>query len=270
MDGQALVDRLDVLFASVGDLCAELSAGEWEAPTECPGWSVKDNLSHIVGMESRLLGRPAPDHKPAEAAHVRNPIGESNEVDVDWRRSRSAAEVVAEFQEVAAERLATLRNFEEKDFAAESWTPTGPGTVADFLAIRLLDIWVHEQDMRRAVGRPGHREGPVAEHALDRLASGLPFVVGKKAAAPDGTTVVFEVLGPSARKVAVAVEGGRARPVEPVPELPTAILTLDQDVFTRLTCGRADPAAVLAAGEVTLSGDTDLARRVVEAMNFMM
>jgi uncharacterized protein (TIGR03083 family) len=270
MDAQALVDRLETLFASVGDLCAGLSPTDWEVATECPGWSVKDNLSHIVGMESRLLGRPAPDHKPAEAAHVRNPIGESNEVDVDWRRSRAPAEVVAEFEEVAEERLATLRNFQAEDFAAESWTPTGPGTVADFLAIRLLDIWVHEQDMRRAVGRPGHREGPVVEHALNRLASGLPFVVGKKVGAPEGSTVVFEVLGPSARKVGVTVEGGRARIVEPAPDLPTAILTLDQDVFTRLACGRADPGAVLAAGEVTLSGDTDLARRVVESMNFMI
>jgi uncharacterized protein (TIGR03083 family) len=223
-----------------------------------------------VGMESRLLGRPVPDHKPAEAAHVRNPIGQSNEVDVDWRRHRPPTEVLAEFEEVAAERLARLRASTPEDFAAEAKTPVGPGTMADFLAIRLLDIWVHEQDMRRAVGRPGHREGPVAEHALDRLASGLPYVVGKKAAASDGSTIVFEVLGPSARKLAVGVEDGRARPLVPVPELPTAILTLDQDVFTRLACGRADPAAVLAAGEVTLSGDTDLARRVVESMNFMI
>jgi uncharacterized protein (TIGR03083 family) len=270
MEAQALVDRLEILFDSIRALAQNLTPEEWEAATDCPGWSVKDNLSHIVGLESRLLGRPVPDHKPPAGAHVRNPIGEANEIDVDWRRSRSPAEVVAEFDEVAAERLATLRAGTHEDFAAESWTPTGPGTVADFLAIRLLDIWAHEQDMRRAVGRPGHRDGPVVEHALGRLASGLPYVVGKKAAAPDGTTVVFEILGPSARKAAVGVKGGRARPIEPVPELPTAIVTLDQDVFTRLTCGRADPTAVLNSGEVTLSGDTDLARRVVLQMNFMI
>jgi uncharacterized protein (TIGR03083 family) len=270
MEPRVLVDCLDSLFGSLRSLTAELDPDEWDLPTDCPGWSVKDNLSHIVGMESRLLGRPPPDHKAPEAAHVRNPIGESNEVDVDWRRPRPPAEVVAEFEEVAAERLADLRAYSDEDFAAESWTPLGPGTKADFLAIRLVDIWVHEQDMRRAVGRPGHREGPVAEHALDRLASGMPFVVGKKAAVPDGSSVVFEILGPSARKLAVAVQGGRARPVEPVPKLPTAIVTLDQDAFTRLACGRADPEEVLASGEVTLSGDSDLACRVVSNMNFMI
>jgi hypothetical protein len=33
--------------------------------------------------------------------------------------------------------------------------------------IRIFDCWVHEQDMRRATGRPGHLTGPVVHTTSD-------------------------------------------------------------------------------------------------------
>ena len=62
---------------------------EWEKTTDCPGWSVKDNLSHIIGTEATILGRPAPDHDPGEKPWIRNPVGAGNEIHVDYRRSRT-------------------------------------------------------------------------------------------------------------------------------------------------------------------------------------
>ncbi|HET7721905.1 MAG TPA: fatty acid desaturase, partial [Acidimicrobiales bacterium] len=35
-----------------------LHEAQWETPTECPGWRVKDLYSHVVGTELMLLGRP--------------------------------------------------------------------------------------------------------------------------------------------------------------------------------------------------------------------
>ena len=54
----------------------------------------------------------------------------------------------------------------------------------DLLPFRVFDAWVHEQDMRRAVGRPGDLDTPVAAAALDRIVGTMPFVVGKRAGAP--------------------------------------------------------------------------------------
>ena len=44
-------------------------------------------------------------------------------------------------------------------------TPAGPDTYGRFMRVRIFDCWMHEQDIRRAVGRPGHVEGP----AVDRV-----------------------------------------------------------------------------------------------------
>jgi uncharacterized protein (TIGR03083 family) len=268
-DDRALVDTLARAWWGIHDLCADLTEADWAAPTDCPGWSVKDHLSHIAGTEARLLGRPVPAHTPADSPHVHNEIGAWNEIDVDWRRPRSGPEVLAEFDEVTTERSRQLRSYTAEDFDRNSWTPAGPGKVRDFLAIRILDIWVHDQDIRRALGRPGHRHGPVVERTMGRLFAGMPYVVGKRVAPPDGTTVTFEVAGPAGRTYAVVVEAGRAKPLPEPPPTPSALLSMDQDVFVQLACGRGDAKELLDTGAVRLEGDEALGRAVIVNMNFM-
>ena len=146
---QQMVDLMEAVWRSIDGLCADLTPEQWALPTECPGWAVQDQVSHLVGSECRLLGRPAPDHEPADTSHVQNEVGQSNEVLVDYRRQFSGAEVLAEFREITAERLGVLRAMTEEDFAAETPNPLGSGPYTDLLAIRIYDAWVHEQDMRR-------------------------------------------------------------------------------------------------------------------------
>ncbi len=64
MDDKELVDNLERAWASIAQLCSELQESQWKTGTDCPGWSVQDQVSHLAGTESRLLGRPAPDHVP--------------------------------------------------------------------------------------------------------------------------------------------------------------------------------------------------------------
>ena len=117
--------------------------------------------------------------------------------------------------------MASLRALDEAGFGADSWTPMGPGTVRDLLGFRVFDAWVHEQDMRRAVGDPGDLESAAAEEALTMMFDAMPYVVGKKVGAPDGCTVVFLLTGPLARAVSIGVVDGRARRLDDRPEVPT-------------------------------------------------
>ena len=189
---------------------------------------------------------------------------------MDWRRSWLGTQVLEEFREVTAERLVALRALPPEGFAAETDTPIGPGTFADFLRIRIFDAWVHEQDIRRAVGQPGHMQGPVARHSIGRTALAMPYVVARRASAPDGSTTVFRVTGEAGQTVSIRVRERRGSRLEEEPASPTVTLTMDAETFVCLGCGRCDPSQALSQGRIAIEGDTALGEVIVRGMNIMV
>ena len=262
------IAALGQCFASITSLGDDLTESEWKTATDCPGWSVQDNLSHLIGIERMLEGLSPTMHKAAPADHVKNPIGEANENEIDVRRPLRGADVLKEWKEISTQRMATLRSADVAYFDESAMTPTGPGTVGDFLSIRVLDSWVHEQDMRRAVGKPGNLGGPAAEHTVDRLMRTVPIVVGKRAGTPEGASVVIDVTGDVTRHVVCMVTGGRAAVVADEPTTPLAHITMDVETFVMLATGRATAEAMEA--RVTYTGDVEHGRKVTGALNMMI
>ena len=257
-------------WGALAEVCYELSSTEWALPTECPGWDVKDLLSHLIGIERSIMGEPAPEWDGPLGAHVRNDVAAMNERWVAVRRPRPGAAVRAEFVEVTDARLAELEARTEDQWAVVGWSPVGDVPYAVFMEVRVFDSWVHEQDARRALDRPGGSGNRASALSLDRVQGAMPFVVGKQAGCAEGTAVRFEVVGPGndARTFTIVVEGGRARPVGDEVD-PAVTLSLSSVDFARLGCGRATAAKVEAAGGVAVTGDAVVGRRVLGAMNFM-
>ncbi len=261
---------LEHVWSSMAELGGSLTEAEWKAPSECPGWTVQDNLVHITALERFILGDPLPSEDvPDDLPHVKNDIGRSNERWIESRRAWTGADALAEFVATTDARIAQLRALDDDGFAADSWTPMGPGTVAGLLGFRIFDSWVHEQDMRRALARPGDLDSAAARFSTGMMLDVLPYVVGKKVGAPDGSTVVLTLTGPIAVTTAVATTDGRARPVDPVPEDPTVTLSLASDDYARLACGRSDPAEALVTGVVAIEGDVELGGALVHQLNYM-
>jgi uncharacterized protein (TIGR03083 family) len=266
----ALKAQLDEVWTSLGTLGAGLSDADWRAPTSCPGWSVAAQYAHVVGTESMILGRPNPEVDPGRPDHVRNDIGGFNEAWVVSLASEPRESVLARLAEVTSARRAAMAEMTEDDFVAPSWTPVGQADYRRFMQIRVFDCWVHEQDVRDAVDRPGHDDGPVAEQSVDEIVRALGYIVGKKAAAPPGSSVRISLTGPVKRDIEVAVVDGRARAVAGINGSPTTTLTMSSTAFTRLASGRVAAASVMtgAFGGVTLAGDTTFGERIVAALPF--
>lgn len=263
-----VIDQLAATWASMVRLCDDLGPDEWERSTDCPGWSVRDQLAHVIGTESALMGRTSPP--PAgEAPHIKNPMGALNEAWVASFRGRPGREVLAEFRAVTEMRLEALRAMTDEELDAEMVGPVGPQPYREFLQIRLMDSWVHEQDIRRAVDRPGHLDGPAAEAALARLLGSLAYVVGKRAGAPDGASVSLHLTGPLARTVDIEVAQGRARVAEGGTSPAAVTLGMTAEAYARLASGRLTGEAAIASGEVTIEGDRDLGTAVLEHLNVL-
>ena len=262
------INTLEQTWRSMTEFCNSLTEAEWKTMTQLPKWTVQDNLSHIIGTESSMHGLPRPDHTASDKSHVKNPIGDMNEDDVDVRRGRSGAEVLAEWKTLMEMRLEKFRTADDAYFAQEMMNPTGPGTLADFLHVRVLDCWAHEQDMRRAVNKPGNQGGRAAEHTIDRLIRTIPIVVGKRAGTPEGGCVVIRITGAVQRVVATTVVEGRAQLGVSGPADAICDISMDSDTFTQLAMGRA--SAEELATNISISGDAEHAHQVVSQFNMMI
>lgn len=259
---------LDQTWRTIAGLCADLDEAGFMTPTELPGWTIKDVLSHILGTERSLRGEMPPDIDAA-GDHVRNDLGAFNERWVESLRAHSGAEVLAQFREVTEAQAADRYRLTAEELAEPGPTVFGEMPLEQWLDVRLFDSFSHEQDIRRTLHRPGSMEGEPARRAVLRGVSVLPRAVGKAARGmPDGIRFEAVVDGVVGGRWVVTVSDGRGALEEEPPEGGvSAGLRADADAFLRLVWGRVTPEGAERGGGLTLSGDTGLARRVALGLN---
>src|ERR1700722_3525565 len=148
-------NALGETWGALAEVSWELSATEWGLPTECPGWDVKDQLSHLIGIERAIMGEPGPEWPGPLGGHVKNDFAATNERFVAVRRALPGPTVRTEFVDVTTTRLAQLDGLSAAEWAALGWSPVGEVPRAEFMTVRVFDSWVHEQDVRLALDRPG-------------------------------------------------------------------------------------------------------------------
>jgi uncharacterized protein (TIGR03083 family) len=129
--------------ADLADFLATLAPQDWEAPSLCSKWSVKDVVAHVISYEE--LGTSGLVKRFAKGWIVR-----ANQVGVD------------EFAALSPQQLL--------DFLRNHLEPSGLTSGFGGM-IALVDGTIHHQDIRRSLGRP--RSVPA-----DRLERVLGLVPG--------------------------------------------------------------------------------------------
>jgi uncharacterized protein (TIGR03083 family) len=271
LDQQAVLAGLSAVWQDIDALVSGLDDAQWEAQTSLPGWSVHDVVAHVIGTESMLqgVGTPEADVDVSTLKHVRNDIGVMNEHWVRKMRGLSADELLDKFRIVTDERRQSLAEMSDASWNEVTATPAGPDTYGRFMRVRIFDCWMHEHDIRDAIGQKASDvTGPPAHLALDEMAASMGFVVGKLGGAPDGSRVSIELTGPLARTINVAVEG-RGKVVDDFGgQPPTTTIKLDGLLFTRLAGGRTTMDQ--HADAISYSGDEAVGRRIVEHLNYVI
>ncbi len=250
------VDSFTRVLEHVGD-------DQWATPTDLPGWDVHAIAAHTAHLESLLAGRPHDDVEVGEAPHARGMMGQFTEQGVVARRDRTPDALITEIRESTTARHTQLLADPPTDASAPAPGPFGAigWTTGLLLRNRPLDVWMHEQDVRRALDLPGNLDSAPARHSADYLMESLPFVVAKRAQAPVGSVVRLEVAGHDP-VTAVVGEDGRGRPADPDDGAPTVTLATDRETFVVLAGGRRPDER----GGVRVSGDAELGERVLAAM----
>ena len=121
-------------------------------------------------------------------------------------------------------------------------------------------MWVHEQDVREATGRPMTTTGVGAAYVAGIMTKVFPMTLRRL---PTGTAVVAHITGPQGRTLAARVgEDGRATPFDPA-EGSDVTLELDDITWLRLTGGRISPEEAT----VGVTGDEGTAAIVLGRLN---
>lgn len=267
-DAALLWGYVETWRTSIDDVVAllrALSPDDWDLPTDLPGWDVRAVAAHLAHFEAVLAGLPQEEVSVEEAEHIKNAMGRYTEEGVVARQEWEPKQIVDELEEATRLRWAELEAAPPVD-AAEIPARTPGGLQwgwGRLLANRAIDVWIHEQDIRRAVGVPGGLDTAGARHVLATIVTSFPYIVGKMAGAPAGSTVALRITGSLESEAAVAVgDDGRARPTEELPDDPTVSLLMDFETAAILYGGRRSPDEV----EVAVTGDPTLARAVLDGM----
>ncbi|MCX3063868.1 maleylpyruvate isomerase family mycothiol-dependent enzyme [Streptomyces beihaiensis] len=263
---QSSADAWTHSVEAISELVTPLTEGEWNRATPCPGWSVRDIVSHVIGVDCEMLGDPRPIHSlPRDLYHVQTEAQRYQEVQVDVRRHHTAPEMVSELEYTIIRRSRHLRN-ESRDPETIVRGPRGIEETLEFaLRRRAFDIWVHEQDLRTALGKPGNLDSPGAHITRDMVLAVLPKIVAKDAGAPANSAVVFDVHGPVEFLRTVRVDAQGKGTIDGSPSLgPAATLSMDWETFVRLACGRVTPDA--ASDRLKTEGDPALVTAILTAM----
>lgn len=265
-DQRLLSEYVDVWWQAINDftdLLEELDEADWAAPTDLPGWDVKAVASHVAHLEGVLAGAPEETADVGEPEHVTGPMGLYTEVGVLNRRGASPDAIINEIRAAATARHTALLADPPTDGSAKPEPIFGgvPWDWRTLLRNRPLDVWMHEQDIRRAVDRPGGMDSAAARHTAVHLAESLGYVLAKRLGAPAGTSVVLEMEGSPPFAYAVN-DAGRGERLGDVPAAPTVRLRMDREAFIRLAGGRCEPEP----GTVHVEGDHDLSQRLLDAL----
>lgn len=250
---------LESCYAQFEGLCADLTAADWQTRSLCPEWTVHEVVQHVTSIEAVMAGwLPEDDATPPPFEKAAAFLEGSDD----------PAVLAEKVHAVYDHRRRDLSALTEADLDRPSWMPVGPGTYGRFLEIRVFDFWVHERDITTPLGRATDDSGLAAEIALAEVEGSIGYIVGKKVGLPDGKSLTFDLTGPIARRIHVAVDG-RAKRVDHL-DNPDTTLTTDSTTFIQLACGRIDPQAQIDAGKVTWSGDEEIGDRAARNLRFTM
>lgn len=251
-------------------LLGALSAEQWEAPTACPGWSVKDLTAHILADD---LGNLSGGRDRYAAAYLGPEAGWDelvrfiNEQNETWVRAarRLSPRVLTEMLGDVGER--TVAYYRSLDPLAPGWVVSWAGPEPApwwlHLAREYTERWAHQEQIREAVGAAGLRERRLFAPVLDTYVHALPHTY-REVPATEGTHVRLTITGDAGGEWSLVQHGGRWGLFEGVGAEPAAGVTLDQDTAWRLFTKGIDRDAVRP--RLVVEGDARLATPLLDAV----
>jgi uncharacterized protein (TIGR03083 family) len=272
-----IVGLLDEERDALLQLLRDISPAEWDAPTECPAWTVKGIATHLLGDDLSLLSRQRDGAPPAIVPRADGRGFEGLMVEFDAFNEQWVAAASFLGVPLLLELLASVGGRVHEWYASVDpdrlgpepvhWIGPDPAPYRQLAAREYAERWVHHQQIRRALGRAPLTDPRFSVPAVATVMLGFPMSMSVLPA-DEGTAVVIALDDVDAawtlaraadtwHLVAREAPGATTRLALDVPSA-TAVFSrglLHQDVGERFTVtGDDELGSLLVAGIAAFFG----------------
>jgi uncharacterized protein (TIGR03083 family) len=241
---------------------------EWNFPTACVGWSVRDVALHVLGDDMGLLSglrdQDSPPGRFEDFSDLVTFINARNGVWVEATRRLSRTLLVS---------LLSFTGAQWVDYAihVDPEAPAGPigwtGNVQDsmglHLARELTEYWMHHQHICEAVNIISLKDAHYFHAVLSTFVHCLPHTY-RRTEAPQNTLVKITMTGIGGGEWHLVREPERWRLYANTDLTPTSTVTFDTDTAWRLFTKGIDPVQLDL--RLKIDGDQLLGQVICDAV----
>jgi uncharacterized protein (TIGR03083 family) len=271
------------LFAELNrhliDLLTRLTPEEWNKPTVCSLWSVKDIASHLLDGNIRRLAAQRDAYRPVDAqtsfASHDDLMAYLNRLNAEWTQAtrRISPRTLIEMLKLTGAQVAELFQAADPDAPAlfpVAWAGEAESLMWFDIAREYTERWHHQRQIAAAVGAKTPIDARHLYHpVLDTFMRALPFTL-QKVEAKDGTVVCVYVVGDAGGQWFASHDKQAWRSATAPAVRPAATITLNQDDAWKVFTKRRDAETKLNSfPDIQLDGDIALAKQALEMVSIM-
>jgi uncharacterized protein (TIGR03083 family) len=269
-----LVDLFPGLHAQLMSLLRGLRPDDWDRPTACALWSVKDIVAHLLDSALRRLsyGRdrmePASDQPIATYTEL---VAYLNRLNAQWVAAarRLSPGVLMDMLDLTGDQLhAYFRTLDPHAPARFGVAWAGEETSRNWFDIgrEYTERWLHQQQIREAVGAPPLTARKWLHPTLDIFVRALPFTY-REVQSEVGRSLRVEIQGDAGGVWTLmrAAEGWRL--FAGSDHSPSANVSLSQEAAWKLFSKGL--SSEQARRSVSIDGDLRLGQPMLEALAIM-
>ncbi len=265
------------LDAALIRLLDSLEDDDWNRPTVCRGWAVRDIAAHLLDGNLRRLashrdGHFAPPPDDVDLGDYRQLVGFLNRLNADWVQAarrlspRQLRDLLEHTGRQLSEFLQDLDPFGPAPFPV-SWAGEEASQNWFDVAREFTEKWHHQQQIRDAVGSPPLTQRRFRHPVLDTFLRGVPHHY-RGVERPPGTRLVIEITGEAGGKWTLGRdEQAWTLSPGPTPE-PDVTVVLSDDLAWRVFTNGVTPEEAAAGG--TVEGDKELGRTLFDVRSVMV
>lgn len=234
-----------VEYARVLALLETLTGADWQQPTYCTEWNVRDMVAHLAGSVTGSSSFAEFKRQNVSNPYLKefdDPTDGTNKLQLEERTNKTTAELVAEFRQNGQIAVKNRQNLPW--LVRKIHMPMGPLGFASFEylmdVIYPRDQWMHRYDICAATGKQmvvtAEHDGRIIELVLLDIAKKLRKTLGKH-------TIVLQLTG--------ALQAEYQFGNKPIPD---CTVVMDLFAFNLRASGRISTEKALENTAVT--GDT--------------